>query len=264
MHGGISYKWIEALKNDCDKVGIEFMASAFSPTEVKSIDPLVKVHKIASCELTSVPILKAVNECKKPVLLSTAASASNKDVDEIKVALEYLNDCEVIPMYCVGNYPARKVDLRNISTLKKIFKRDIGYSDHSIDVLNVPTMAVKQGAVIIEKHFKIHDMDTPDSPHSLNPSDFKLMVRAINDDLPEPRIGWIDEEQEMVLRHRRRLVAIKDISTGDRLVAGDNYDALRVKHDDPIGLHGFLMDRIDGKTAKVDVEAFKGIPPGII
>lgn len=165
---------INALKDICDTNGIEFMCTAFSPYGYDVINPCVQTHKIASSEITDINILRKVNSFKKPVILSTGGAQTL----QIAAALQELKDCPVTILYCVVDYPARVIDFRMLEFYQEIFGKDYsyGYSDHSIDVLNIPKLAEKSGATVLEKHvnFTTHT-DTPDAPHSLNFNEFKLM-----------------------------------------------------------------------------------------
>ena len=87
------------------------------------------------------------------------------------------------------------------------------------------------------------------------------MVQSIQGVLPEPRIGWTAEEQDMVLRHRRRCVATADIMEGDRLSLGFNYGVFRTKTDDTKGLSGFSSSGISGNIAVKALSPGEGIGP---
>ena len=154
---------------------IEFMCTAFSPFMYCTVNSFVTTHKIASSEITDENILKTVNGFKKPVILSTGGARTL----QVANALSLLKDCPVTIMYCVVAYPARVIDFRVLEAYQEFFGRDYsyGYSDHSIDVLNIPKLAEKSGATVLEKHVNFTDhADTPDAPHSLNFHEFKLMV----------------------------------------------------------------------------------------
>ena len=208
--GELPAEWLPELSSICKDAGIEFMCTAFSPSAYELVDRYVSRHKIASAELSDRDILATVNSFKKPVYLSTGGS----NLEEIKAALEQLKDCEVTVLYCVADYPAKVIDLRNVERLQlALYGRcaGVGYSDHSIDVLNIPGIAKSEGAVVIEKHvnFTSHT-DTPDAPHSINGEELRLMVRVIKGD----RIT-LDEtaslcNQRMRNEWRRRPVAQDD------------------------------------------------------
>ena len=132
------------------------MSTLFSVDLVKKFSKLLPLFKIASADITNVPLLRALSLQKKPILLSTGASSE----DEIKFALKVLDlpKKQVCIMHCVLNYPTKNEDanLNYISTLKKKFPDHIiGYSDHvSPDrQLTSVEIAWNLGAQIIEKHF---------------------------------------------------------------------------------------------------------------
>lgn len=188
------------------EIGIEFMCTGFSPDGYDMIDPWVKRHKIASSEITDPTILRKVASFGKPVLLSTGGAT----MDEIERAIGFLKPNPVTVLYCVAEYPARVIDFRNLSRLKKKFGNycDIGYSDHSTDVLNVPTMALVCDAKVIEKHVNfVGCKDTPDAPHSLSKEEFSMMVKVLRNDLPE-------EETFRPNPWKRQLLTLKDGTTG--------------------------------------------------
>lgn len=165
------------LHRHAKKVGIEFLCTGFSPEGYAQIDPYVRRHKVASSELTSPDLLNAVNEFRKPVLLSTGGATFT----EISHALLVLRNVKVTLLYCVAEYPAKVIDFAWFLKMKKEFSGlDIGYSDHSIDALNIPMLAKDLGSKVIEKHVNFtHYSDTPDAPHSLNKDEFRLMVKNL-------------------------------------------------------------------------------------
>ncbi len=110
----------------------------------------------------------------------------------------------------------------------------------------------------MEKHFKIENMNTPDSPHSLDPSAFSLMIRNNPIDyvhMPDP------QERETVLKHKRRLIATSFIKKGETLVYAKNFGIYRSASEDMIGLSGFLSQYIDGKIAVRDIGLSEVISP---
>lgn len=155
---------------------IELMVTAFSPNGYEEVNKYVRRHKIASSEITDLDILDRVNRFKKPVIVSTGGATEA----EIETALAKLKDCPVTLLYCVVDYPAKIVDFRHMVELSKTYGLPVGYSDHTIDVINIPDLAKKNGATIIEKHVNFCGYtDTPDAGHSLNLEEFGIMVRAL-------------------------------------------------------------------------------------
>lgn len=194
-------EWVPLLKAKADATNIEFMISAFSPDLFHYVDPYVRRHKIASSCCTDPTILAAVKATGKDTIISFGGC----DIGEMKASLEKLNS-NVTAMYCVPAYPAKWTDLRNIPYMREMLKVPIGYSDHSLDVINSPIMSVIHfGAVVLEKHFTAlsPDISTPDSPHSLNEHEFRHMVDAIRWQ-SKVCLSTTPDDVDMIERHRNR------------------------------------------------------------
>lgn len=173
--------WLQSISAYCNKLDIEFMCTAFSPEGYKLVNKYVNIHKVASAEITDLDILSTLNAFKKPVYLSTGGAS----LEQVKVALEVLKNCKVTIFYCVTEYPAKVVDFRHLTKLVETFKRtyEYGYSDHSIDVLNIPKIAMYHGASVLEKHVNFTEhTDTDDAPHALNLKECGLMVKSLRGD----------------------------------------------------------------------------------
>lgn len=253
----LKIEWLPKLKSTCDKLGIEFMCSAFSPELMDRVNQFVNIHKIASAEMTHVRILQKARDYGKPIILSTGASG----VADIGAALEIIKTNPTVLMYCVAAYPAKHTLLSNIGLMKETFGLPVGLSDHSLDVYMTPMGSVLAGACVIEKHVNFRGVESPDSPHSLNETEFRLMVKSLRGDV-KPNIGPNPEEQEMVLRHNRRLIATKDIKVGETFEENKNFGIYRSLRDDTHALSPFAINHVLGKTAKQNIQAGCGIGPG--
>lgn len=252
-------EWLPILKEKCDKVGIEFMCTAFSPEGYELINPLVKRHKIASAEMTHVRILEKVASFGKPVILSTGASGRG-DITTAAMYLKELGVTDLTLLYCTAAYPARDVDFRRMDYLKGMgFK--VGFSDHTTDYCEIPRAAVRHGATVYEKHFKLRDdMTTPDAPHALNVDEFKKMVDVIHG---RDNLVWgSGEENDMVLQHNRRLIVTKDLKRGDVFQEGVNFGIYRSLKRDEHGLSPFSISRVNGQASLADIKAGDSIGPG--
>lgn len=173
--------WIPDLKNIADQNEIEFMCTGFSPEIYDYLNPFVKIHKIASAEITDLDILNKVASFKKPVILSTGGAK----YAQIQQALDILKPCSVIIMYCVPQYPAKIISMDAFEVLKNFGNNySYGYSDHSIDACIIPKMFKDAGATIIEKHVNFLEYcDTPDAHHALNFKELSLMCRILKDEV---------------------------------------------------------------------------------
>jgi sialic acid synthase SpsE len=236
LPGEMPREWIPKLKEKADAVGIEFMCTAFSPNGLRYIDQFVSTHKIASSEMCYPELLNVALDTGKPLYISTGAQ-TERDI----IALSGLvGKSHATFLYCEAAYPSTRSDLRRILRLEEITQRPAGFSDHSTDVLNIPRMAYEYGAVVLEKHFNPMELtETPDAPHSLNVEDFQAMVYSIR----EPALPFIAptrDELPMVLKHKRRPIAIQFIRAGDQLRYNENYGVYRSKISDTKAAHPFL------------------------
>lgn len=249
--------WLPILKAKADDTGIDFLCTAFSPELVDAVDPHVEMHKVASAELSHLRLLERIRAKGKPVILSTGASGP----EDVRTALQVLQGVPIVLMYCVAAYPARDVDFRMIQALQERFPGvPVGYSDHTTDYGVIPRMAIDQGACVLEKHFTAIEADTPDRPHSLTVDEFKKMVQTIRGERP---FAWgSGEENEMRIKHNRRLIATHDIALGSALTEGVNFGIYRSLRDDTRGISAFAVAQVAGKRATRAIAAGEAIGPG--
>jgi len=166
------------LKALCDKLHIDFVSTPFDITDIPLLQTLdMPFYKVPSGAITDLPYLRAINACKKPVVLSSGMATE----DEVADALSVLKDCKVSLLHCTTEYPCpfSDVNLKAMLTLKSRFVLPVGYSDHTQGI-EVAIAAVALGAEIIEKHFTLdRTMEGPDHKASLEPNELKAMVSAI-------------------------------------------------------------------------------------
>lgn len=238
--------WLSLLRQECDQQRIQLMVSAFGCDLAEKVDQYVHCHKIASSEITNVALLKTISDFAKPVFLSTGGASAAK----IELALGQLEGNSVVLNYCVGNYPALGTDLFKINKLAE-YGCPVGFSDHSKDYLYLPRSAVfNHGAVAVEKHLTCIKANTADSPHSLNPSQFKAMVDTLHG-RRETTLNPSKEESDMVLRHQRRLVVTEDVKKGGKIEFGV-YRSINPSAD---GINPFQEDSFIDAVAARDLKA---------
>ena len=178
------YKEYKILKKYCKKTKIKFLSTPFDSQSVDMLKKLVPFFKIASADITNLPLLRNIAKTKKPVLISTGAS----EIKEIKNALSILNKNgakDVSIMHCILNYPTKDIDanLGMIKNLKKIFPKNIiGYSDHTLPDNNMTSLFIAYtfGAEIFEKHFTDNkNLKGNDHYHSMNYKDLSVFRKLI-------------------------------------------------------------------------------------
>ncbi len=169
------------LKEYCDIIGITYFCT---PCDVPSLEILEEIncpfYKVASRDLTNIPLLKRLGQLKKIVIISTGM-ASIEDIDNAIDALDLPKEMLII-MQCVSQYPCdvKNVNLKVIETLKNKYKTNVGLSDHTSGII-VPAVATSMGATVIEKHVTLdRTMKGTDQPGSLEEQGLNKLIQYIN------------------------------------------------------------------------------------
>lgn len=174
----LSVKQQEELSHYCNKKGIIYMCTPWDKTSVEVLEKFnVPAYKVASADLTNLPLLDKLAKTKKPLILSTGMSTT----DEIKITVNFLNKRNVkfVLLHCNSTYPAplHDINLNWISKLQDIHSL-VGYSGHERGI-NVSLAAVALGAKVIERHFTLdRKMEGPDHAASLEFEEFKTLISA--------------------------------------------------------------------------------------
>ncbi|MCL5798034.1 MAG: N-acetylneuraminate synthase family protein [Patescibacteria group bacterium] len=240
------------LKKYCDEIGIIFFATPFDLESVEFLESLqVPLYKIASGDLTNIPLIHRIIKTKKPIILSTGMS----NPSEIDYTVKFLNKnkAKFALMHCVSTYPAnfKDVNLKMINVLKETYKVPVGYSGHERGI-TVAVCAVALGANIIEKHFTLdRSMDGPDHNLSIMPEGLKKMVDRIR--VAEVAIGngiRTIARGEILTREvfGKSLVAAVPIKAGEVIT----HRMIDVKSPGK-GLSPQLIDKLIGKKTKRNI-----------
>ena len=256
------YDMIPELAEFCRKNCIMFMSTPFSVNDAKQIDPFIQIHKVASFEINHVRLLEFLAKTNKPIIISTGASTYD-EIDFAVNTVKKINN-KISILQCTSKYPSplEALNLSVIPHLKLRYGFPVGLSDHSIDPIIGPIMAVGLGSTIIEKHFTLdRTLPGPDHAFALIPSELELMIKSIR--LAELAKGngekiILDEELELRRFATRSIQAIKDISKDEPLQEGINFDVLRPGNRIR-GTEARFLDLINGKRSVKDVKKGEGI-----
>lgn len=222
----ISEKDHAILKKYCDEVEIDFTSTAFSKAEVDLLSDELDVPfiKVASMDITNVPLLSYIATKGKPVVISTGLCG----LSDINSAIECLeqNGCDKISiLHCVSIYPPQddQVNLNNIDTYKMLYKYPIGYSDHTLGII-APIMSITKNVCIIEKHFTLdNDMVGWDHKISANPEQLKYICHAA--EAGYKMLGTteiiVSEDEERRAAFQRSIVAAREIKSGEKITFED-------------------------------------------
>ena len=245
------WKWQKALSEYATSIGLDWLSSPFDFSAVDFLEELkVPAYKIASLEITDIPLIEYVASKGKPVIISTGA-ANIKDIEAALNACKRMGNTDISLLKCTSQYPApiEAANLQTIPDMQKRFKLNIGLSDHSSGSI-VPVVAVSLGATIVEKHFILdRSSGGPDADFSMEPAEFKHMVTEVRN--AEKALGNISYElSEKDKLRRRSLFAVTDIKKGE-IIDLKKVRSIRPGH----GLHPGLLTDIIGKKAKIDILA---------
>lgn len=214
----IPFEWTEILKDECDKVNIDYFSSPYDFDAIDMLDNYVPAYKVGSGDITWIESLERMALKGKPLILATGASDIG-DVQRAVHAIQAINS-QLILLQCNTNYTASPdnfdhIHLRVLSTYKIMFPGLIlGLSDHTFGHATV-LGAVALGARVIEKHFTDDNARIgPDHPFSMTPQSWRDMVdrtreleRALGN--PDKQVG--ENELETVIVQRRCVRAGRDL-----------------------------------------------------
>jgi sialic acid synthase len=206
--------------------GLDFVETLCAPSCLSILKYFIPDYlKVASRDLTNIPLLEVLAETKIPIILSTGM-AGKKELDEaLEVISKYHNDISIL--HCVSQYPTHpnNLNLNTIAYLKKNYPQyKIGFSDHTIGI-SAPVAAIAMGAEIIEKHVTIdRRMKGTDQAGSLGPDGVNRMIRDIR--ITEMSMGkeeiFIEPEvQNSKIKLERSIASNKNLKIGDVITEND-------------------------------------------
>ncbi len=247
------WEWHEELFRVANDEGLICFSSPFDRTAVDLLEGLnTPAYKIASFEITDIPLIEYVASKGKPVIISTGI-AGLEDIELALDACKRMGNEQIILLKCTSSYPApiEEANLAMIPDLVKRFGLLTGLSDHTMGI-SVPVAATVLGARVIEKHFIIdRSIGGPDASFSLNEEEFTAMVKAVRG--AEVAIGKVDYTlTDKMLKSRefsRSLYVVKDIKAGE-LFTEQNIRSIRPGY----GMHPKFYKDVLGKRAKSNLE----------
>lgn len=252
------WEWHEQLFKAAEQEGLVCFSSPFDPTAVDLLEELnAPAYKIASFEITDIPLIELVASKGKPVIISTGIARK----EDIKLALDAckrMGNENVALLKCTSAYPA-PIEDANMVMLRDMAERFgviTGLSDHTMGS-TVPIVATALGAKIIEKHFILSkSIGGPDASFSMDELEFTEMVKAVRE--AEKAIGKVDytlsDKQKRGREFARSLYVVEDIKAGE-VITEKNVRSIRPG----FGLHPKHLNKIIGRKARVDLERGTGL-----
>jgi pseudaminic acid synthase len=254
------WEWHKELFEVCSKEGLIFFSSPFDFTAVDFLESLdVPAYKIASFEITDIPLIEYTASKMKPIIISTGI-ANLEDIELAVNVCRNVGNNEIALLKCTSSYPApiNQANLVMIEDMSKKFNVITGLSDHTLGSI-APITSIALGAKIIEKHFILDkSIGGPDSSFSLDKIEFKAMVDSIR--AAEASLGKVDyslsKKQLKSRKLSRSLFVVETIDVGEK-ITNNNVRSIRPGH----GLHPKYLPKILG--TRVIKKINKGTPLNI-
>ena len=247
------WEWHEELYKIAREEGLIVFSTPFDKTAVDFLETLDNpIYKIASFEITDIPLIEYAASKMKPMVISTGIA----EIDDIELAIDAcrrVGNNDITLLKCTSSYPA-PIEEANLCMIKDIADRfgvKAGLSDHTIGSI-APIVAVTQGAVMIEKHFIIdRSIGGPDAAFSMDEKEFAQMVKDIR--TAEAAIGKVSydltEKQKAGRCFSRSLYVARDMKKGD-VITEENVRSVRPGY----GLHPKYLKDCLGKVVNEDVQ----------
>ncbi|MBQ5841420.1 MAG: pseudaminic acid synthase [Clostridia bacterium] len=257
QEAGTPLEWNKLIKEECERVGIDFLSTPFDKTAVDLLEDIgAEIYKIASPELIDIPLIEYVASKGKPMIIS-CGMGSEEEIREAVEACRRMGNDRVVLLKCCSDYPAQfdEMNLRAIPDMREKFGVEVGLSDHSMGSL-ASVVAVALGACVIEKHMCLsRDIENPDSSFSMEPAEFAALVKDVKNaaqTLGRANYTLSEGEQRSKL-FRKSIFIAEDVQAGETL----NESNLRVVRPSN-GLHPRYYNELLGKTVTKAVT--KGTP----
>jgi len=242
----LPWEWHKPIFALAKKEDLVCFSSPFDFTAVDFLEELnCPIYKIASFEITDIPLIEYAASKGKPMIISTGIA----EIKDIELAIETCKKAgnnDITILKCTSAYPANPKDanLSTIEDIKQRFKVKSGLSDHTLGI-EAPMIAVAMGATVIEKHFILDkSIGGADAHFSLDEHEFKKMVDTVR--LTEKMMGKVDyemtESKKKSREFSRSLFIVKDVKKGE-LISNENIRSIRPG----FGLHPKFLSEIIGK-----------------
>ncbi|HAS58983.1 MAG TPA: pseudaminic acid synthase [Algoriphagus sp.] len=247
------WEWHETLFNVAKEEGLVCFSSPFDKTAVDFLENLnAPAYKIASFEITDIPLIEYVASKGKPVIISTGI-ATQEDIELALDACYRMGNRDVALLKCTSSYPApiEEANMVMVKDMAERYRVITGLSDHTMGS-TVPVVSTCFGAKIIEKHFILdRTIGGPDASFSMTELEFAEMVKAVRE--AEKAIGVVNynltEKQKKGKDFSRSLYVVKDINEGG-VITEENVRSIRPG----FGLHPKHLTDILGKKVTKSLE----------
>jgi len=253
------------LIKECKRLDIEFMSTPHGHIDsIKLLNPMVRLWKVGSGDLTNLPFLEYLGKTSKPIILSTGM-ATISEIKEAVGIIEKTGNKQIVILQCTTSYPCPENEA-NVAAMLDIQKHNpdysVGYSDHTMGI-EACVLAASIGASVVEKHFTLDkNLPGPDQKNSLEPDELREMIESIkqgkklNSVKTRVLMGSktkkpLKSELEIAKMTRKSVIAQAEIKKGEEITT----DKITIKRPAKGGIHPREYYNIIGKIAKRDIQA---------
>ena len=253
----LPWEWHSKIFETAKEEGIVCFSSPFDNSAVDLLEELnTPIYKIASFEITDIPLIEYAASKGKPMIISTGIA----EIADIELAIEAckkVGNNDITILKCTSAYPAdpKDANLLTIPDIKERFGVKVGISDHTMGIVG-PVVATALGGTLIEKHFILDkSIGGPDAHFSLDEKEFTEMVKAVR--IAESMIGKVDyemtEKKKKSRQFSRSLFIVKEVKAGEKITR-ENVRSIRPG----FGMHPKYYNEILGKKISQDIK--RGTP----
>ena len=250
----LPWEWHSEIFEVAKEEGLVCFSSPFDNSAVDLLEELnTPIYKIASFEITDIPLIEYAASKGKPMIISTGIA----EIEDIELAIEAckkVGNNDITILKCTSAYPAdpKDANLLTIPDIKSRFGVKVGLSDHTMGIEG-PVVATVLGAKVIEKHFILDkSIGGPDAHFSLDEKEFTEMVNAVRK--AEEMMGVVDykmtEKKKKSRQFSRSLFIVKDVKIGEKITK-ENVRSIRPG----FGMHPKYFSEVLGKEFNQDIHA---------
>lgn len=247
------FEWHSEMFKKARELGITVFSTPFDETAVDLLEELdAPAYKIASFELTDLPLIKRVAQTGKPMIMSTGM-ANYQEIKEA-VATARDNGCtELVVLHCISGYPSpvEQANLATIPDIEKEFDCIVGLSDHTLGTV-VSVASIAMGASLIEKHVTMNrDEKGPDSEFSLEPHELKTLCEDTESAWKAIGVAGYERKpvEEASMKFRRSVYFVKDMKKGE-IIQKEHIRRVRPGY----GLAPKYYEHLIGRRVTTDIE----------
>jgi pseudaminic acid synthase len=248
------WEWHAAIQAEAQKEGLVFFSTPFDVTAVDFLEDLdVPLYKIASFEITDIPLIEYAASKGKPMIISTGI-ATLADIDAAMQACRRMGNHDITLLKCTSSYPApvEEANLLTMPNMRQTFGVKVGLSDHTMGQA-VAMAAAALGAQVIEKHFILdRELGGPDASFSMTPAEFTQMVEGIRQ--VEAALGEVNYSLSAKATLNRQFS--RSLFVCQEMKAGEEFTPLNLRSIRPAhGLPPVHLPSLLGRRANQDIPA---------